>query len=165
MALTRMAKSKARFAVIFVLGLPIFVAALVFGPAAFDLAFRHRPPERYLIPSGFSGWVRVDYRQTNSPPLPVEDGHRLITLNAQGETQTSSEPLNGHGNDDFFYYSAGGQRTRLSNAGVCKGGLIWEVETMVDERTSTPFTRLFVGTEDRYRQAVDPTGKNLPACE
>jgi hypothetical protein len=43
--------------------------------------------------------------------------------------------------------------------------MVWQIETMVDERTSTPFARLFVGTEDQYRHAVDPTGKEWPACE
>ena len=52
----------------------------------------------------------------------------------------------------------------LSNAGVCKGGTVWQIETMVDDRTSTPFERFFVGTEGQYRREVDPTGKE-PACE
>ena len=158
-----MANLKAQFAIISILGLPIFIAAAVFGPAAFDLAFRHRPPERYLIPAGFTGWVRIDYRQKDAPPLPTEDGRRLLKLNAEGTAATSSNPPSGHGKDDFLYYSAD-RRTPLSSAGVCKGGLIWQVETMVDERTSMPFTRFFIGTEDQYRQAVDPLGRILPNC-
>ena len=158
-----MATLKAQFAIISILGLPIFIAVAVFGPAAFDLAFRHRPPERYLIPAGFTGWVRVDYRQKNAPPLPTEDGRRLLKLNAQGMSATSSNPPSGHGRDDFFYY-AGDHRMPLSSAGVCKGGLIWQVQAMVDERTSIPFTRFFVGTEEQYRQAVDPLGRILPNC-
>ena len=159
-----MAKTSVPFVIITVLGLPIFIAALVFGPAAFDLAFNRRPPERYLIPAGFTGWTRINFRQKNAPPLPVEDGRRLLKLDSKGTASTSSDPQSGHGKDDFFYYSAD-QRTPLSNRGVCKGGMIWEVETMVDETTSTPFTRFYVGPEDQYRHEVDPSGKNLPACE
>ena len=147
-----------------VLGLPIVVATVFFGPVAFDLVFHRRPPERFLIPAGYTGWVRVDFRQKSAPPLPMENGHLLLKLNAQGTLQTSSDPLAGHGKDDFFYYS-GDRRTPLSNAGVCKGGMVWQIETMVDERTSTPFARFFVGTEDQYRHVVDPTGKDWPACE
>jgi hypothetical protein len=146
-----------------VLGLPIFIAAAVFGPTAFDLVFHRRPPERFLIPSGYTGWVRVDYRQKGAPPLPTENGRRLLKLNAQGMLQTSSDPQPGHGDDDFFYYS-GDRRTRLSNAGVCKGGMVWQIETMADDSTTTPFARFFVGTEDQYRHEVDPNG-NEPACE
>jgi hypothetical protein len=158
-----MPKSNARFAAFAILGLPLFIAAVVFGPAAFDLVFHRRPPERFLIPAGYSGWVRVDFRQKSEPPLPMEDGHRLFKLNDKGTLQTSSDPRPGHGRDDFFYYS-GDRRTLLSNAGVCKGGMVWQVETMVDDRTSTPFARFFVGTEDQYRHEVDPN-KNWPVCQ
>jgi len=107
--------------------------------------------------------VRVDFRQKGAPPLPMEDGRILLKLDAHGTLQTSSDPQSGHGKDDFFYY-AGDHRTPLSNAGVCKGGMVWQIETMVDESSSTPFARFFVGTEDQYRHEVDPTGKS-PACE
>jgi hypothetical protein len=60
---------------------------------------------------------------------------------------------------------SGDRRTPLSNLGVCQGGMVWQVETMVDERDSTPFVRFFVGTEDQYRHLADPTGKDAPACE
>ena len=155
--------TRAPFIIATVLGLPIFIAAAVFGPTAFDLVFHRRPPERFLIPAGYSGWVRVDFRQKDAPPLPMEGGRLLLKLNAQGALQTSSDPQLGHGRDDFFYNS-GDRRTPLSNAGVCKGGMIWQIETMVDDRTSTPFERFFVGTEGQYRHEVDPTGKE-PACE
>lgn len=158
-----MANLKTQFAIICILGLPVFIGAAIFGPAAFDLAFHRRPPERYLIPAGFTGWVRVDYRQMNASPLPTEDGHRLLKLNAQGMAATSSNPPSGHGIDDFLYYTAD-RRTPLSSAGVCKGGMIWEVRTMVDEHPSMPVTRFFVGTEDQYRKAVDPLRKIFPNC-
>ena len=155
--------TRAPFIIATVLGLPIFIAAAVFGPAALDLVFHRRPPERFLIPAGYSGWVRADFRHKDAPPLPIEDGRLLLKLDAQGTLQTSSDPQLGHGRDDFFYYS-GDRRTPLSNAGVCKGGMVWQIETMVDDRTSTPFERFFVGTEGQYRHEVDPTGKE-PACE
>jgi len=155
--------TRAPLIIAIVLGLPILIAATVFGPTTFDLVFHRRPPERFLVPAGYSGWVRVDFRQKDAPPLPIEDGHRLLKLNARGALQTSADPQPGHGRDDFFFYS-GDRRTPLSNAGVCKGGMIWQIETMVDERTSTPFERFFVGTEAQYRHEVDPTGKE-PACE
>jgi uncharacterized protein DUF6843 len=146
-----------------VLGLPLMIGAVILGPTAFDLVFHRRQPERFLIPAGYSGWVRIEFRRKGVPALPMEDGRLLLKLNEQATLQTSSDPLPGHGRDDFFYYS-GDRRTRLSNAGVCKGGMIWQVEIMVDEKTSTPFERFYVGTEDSYRHEVDPGGK-APACE
>jgi hypothetical protein len=156
--------SKAPFVLVAVLGLPLFIAAAVFGPSAFDLVFNRRPPERFLIPAGYSGWVRVDFRQKGAPPLPTEDGRLLLKIDGQGTLQTSSNPLSGHGKDDFYFYSDE-RRTPLSNAGVRKGGMVWNVETLVDERTSTPFARFFVGTEDQYRHILAPDGKEWPVCE
>ena len=155
--------NKTGLVILAIFGLPALIAAAVFGPAAFDLAFHHRPPERFLVPAGYKGWARIYFRQKNAPPLPTENGRLLLKLDPQGMLRTSSDPLTGHGNDDFFYYS-GDRRTRLSNAGVCKGGMVWQIQTLVEEPTSTPFVRFFVGTEDEYRQAVDP-GSKEPACE
>lgn len=159
-----MPNQTARAIILLILGLPIFVAAAVFGPSALDLVIRRRPPERYLIPAGYTGWVRIDFHQPGAPALPIEDGRRLLKLNAQGTLQTSSDPRPGHGKDEFFADSATG-RTPLSNAGVCKGGMIWGLGTTFDDRTGKPFARFFVGTEDQYRHEVDPTGKNAPGCE
>jgi len=155
--------SKSHVVLALVFGLPLMIGAVVLGPAAFDLIFHRRQPERFLIPAGYQGWVRIEFRRKGAPPLPVEDGRLLLKLNEHAMLQTSSDPLTGHGRDEFFYYS-GERRTRLSNAGVCKGGMIWQVETLVDEPTSTPFEHFFVGSEDSYRHEVDPTGKE-PACE
>ena len=49
-----------------VLGLPLIIAAFVLGPAAFDLIFRRQSPERFLIPSGYIGWARIDFRQKDA---------------------------------------------------------------------------------------------------
>jgi hypothetical protein len=155
--------SKVHLILALVFGLPLMIGAVILGPAAFDLVFHRRQPERFLIPAGFTGWTCIEFRRKGAPPLPMEDGRLLLKLNEQAALKTSSDPLSGHGKDDFFYYS-GDRRLPLSNAGVCKGGMIWQVETMVDEPTSTPFERFFVGSEDSYRHEVDPGGK-APACE
>ncbi|MGA9639780.1 MAG: hypothetical protein WBQ72_00135 [Terriglobales bacterium] len=157
-----------RLAALAILALPLLIAALIFGPTAFDLVFHRRPPERYLIPAGFTGWTRIEFRKKDAPPLPTEDGHRLLKLDAQGYLSTSSDPQTGYGNDDFYYYAPSdpaAHRTPISNAGVCKGGMIWELQTLVDEPTSTPFARFYVGSEAQYRHQFDPTERNLPACE
>src|SRR5258706_3140161 len=107
--------TRAAFIIATVLGLPIFIAAIVFGPTAFDLVFHRRPPERFLIPAEYRGWVRVDFRQKDAPPLPMEDGRLLLKLNAQGVLQTSADPELGHGGDEFCYASAD-RRMRLSYA-------------------------------------------------
>jgi len=116
-----MLSPKVGFAALAILGLPVLIAAAVFGPAAFDLAFHRRPPERYVIPAGFTGWTRIDFRKPGAPRLPIEDGHLLLRLDALGRLATSSDPQLGHGKDQFFAASSTGLQP-LPYVGVCKGG-------------------------------------------
>lgn len=155
---------KPHYILIAVLGAPLFIAGAVFGPAAFDVLVHRRTGEVVLIPAGYSGWVRVDFRIAGAPPLLSEDGHRVIRVSGDGTLRTSSNPTRGHGKDQYFYYS-GSERQPLSNAGVCKGGMIWGNDLLVDERNSTPFLRFYVGTEKKYRHEVDPEGNKFAGCE
>ncbi|MFZ0481713.1 MAG: hypothetical protein WAL71_21420 [Terriglobales bacterium] len=121
------------------------------------------PPERYIIPAGFTGWARIDFRRVSTPPLPIENGHRVVRLDSHGTLATSDSPRSGHAKDEFFSIIPSGLKP-LPYLGVCKGGMIWGLETLVDVNTDTPFTRFYVGTEEQYRHEVDPAGKNFPSC-
>lgn len=148
-------------ALIFV-SLPVLVGITVYGPFALDLLLHRRPPSRFLIPSGYVGWVRVEYNVSSAPPLAREGKYRLLRLEKDGTLKTSSDLPEGWGRDQFFYYSES-TRQPLSNAGWCKGGMIWNEETGSDTRSSR-FQRFFVGTQDQFRAEVDPTGKTHSPC-
>ena len=54
-------------------------------------------------------------------------------------------------------------RTPISNAGVCKGiGMIWQVETVVYDKSETPFTRFFVGTRISTAATLTPPEPSSP---
>ena len=76
---------------------------------------------------------------------------------AKGSTCRSSDLPEGWAHDEFFYYS-GNSRHALSNAGWCKGGMIWG-EVIASDGKSTKIQKFFVGNEDQFRMEVDPTGK------
>lgn len=147
---------------LFVLGLPVLVGIFVYGPFVLDLFLHHRPPSRFLIPSGYVGWVRVEYRVPSAPALPREGKYLLVVLDKDGTRQTSSDLPTGWAHDQFFYYSAN-QRQSLSNAGWCKGGMIWGEVIGKDERSVT-IQKFFVGNEDQFRMEVDPAGKTYSPC-
>ena len=46
--------------------------------------------EKWIIPAGFVGWVRLDYSIKGAPPLPIEDGHYVIRLKRSARLATSS---------------------------------------------------------------------------
>ena len=147
---------------LFVVSLPVLVGIFVYGPFVLDLFVHRRPPSRFLIPSGYVGWVRVDYRVPNAPPLGREGKYLLVLIDRAGKNKTSSDLPEGWGKDQFFYYSESGRKP-LSNAGWCKGGMIWDESGGKNEQ-SARCLRFFVGTEDQFRSEVDPRGNTFSPC-
>ena len=145
-----------------VVSLPVLVGIFLYGPFVLDLFVHRRPPSRFLIPSGYVGWVRVAYQVRNAPPLPREGKYMLVKLDRDGSLRTSSDLPTGWGRDQFFYY-AGNTRQTLSNAGWCKGGMIWGEVAEPDGKAGT-IQKFFVGNEDQFRMEVDPGGKMYSPC-
>jgi hypothetical protein len=77
-----------------------------------------RSGNKVLIPDGYTGWVRIYYREANSPALHKEDSHYLVTVDGSGSAHTSSLREPGYGNDEYFYVSTGGFQTKLKLQGV-----------------------------------------------
>jgi len=148
-------------AILFV-SLPVLLGGLIYGPLILDLLLHRCPPSRFLIPSGYRGWVRIEYRVFNTPLLPREGDYLLVRLADDGTLKTSSDLPEGWGHDQFFYVSRG-QRKQLSNAGWCKGGMIWDEITAGDGH-SQKFLKFFVGTEDQFRLEADPTDEAYSPC-
>jgi hypothetical protein len=156
------ARVRAGTIAVLVVSLPVLVGIVFYGPFVLDLSLHRRPPSRFLIPSGYVGWVRVQYRVASAPPLPREGKYLLVRLEKIGTLQTSSDLPEGWAHDQFFYYS-GKERQALSNAGWCKGGMIWGEETGTDEKAVT-VQKFFVGNEDQFRVEADPAGKLFSPC-
>src|ERR1041385_8868642 len=71
---------------------------------------RQRRPNRYLIPDGYVGWVRINYRIKEAPILPIEDGYYLFKFPESGIINTSSEGEEGFAPDEYYYYSEQARR-------------------------------------------------------
>ena len=85
-----------------------------------------------------------------------------MKIDRDGSLQTSTDLPSGWGRDQFFYYS-GNTRQSLSNAGWCKGGMIWG-EAIGKDKDSVTIQKFFVGSEDQFRMEVDPAGKIYSPC-
>jgi uncharacterized protein DUF6843 len=162
-----MARVRAGSIAVFVVSLPVLVGIFIYGPFVLDLFLHRRPPSRFLIPAGYVGWVRIEYRVADAPPLPREGKYSLVQVDRNGGLRTSSDLLEGWAHDQFFYYS-GNSRQALSNAGWCKGGKVWgeEIGTKASVRAGQPsvLQKFFVGSEDQFRAEIDPTGKTYSHC-
>jgi hypothetical protein len=148
--------------VLFVVSLPLVVGIFVYGPFILDLFLHRRPPSIFLIPAGYVGWVHIEYQVSTAPLLPREGRYQLVRLDRNGTAQTSSPLPEGWAHDQFFYES-GGMRKALSNAGWCKGGMIWG-ELVGKDKGSPTSQKFFVGNEDQFRLEVDPVGRTYNPC-
>lgn len=157
-----MAQARAGTIAVFVLSLPVLVGIFFYGPFVLDLFLHRRPPSRFLIPSGYVGWVKIEYRVSSAPPLPREGKYLLVHVDKSGSAQTSSDLPEGWAHDEFFYYSGDSWQV-LSNAGWCKGGMIW-AEVIASGDHPAKVQKFFVGNEDRFRMEVDPSGKTYSPC-
>lgn len=84
------------------LGVGLYLLFLLFNASA--CAARNK--NKYLIPRGYVGWVRVYYGIKNAPALPLEsDGETaVLKIDANGKLLTSTLP---RGAEIVFYYYEG----------------------------------------------------------
>jgi hypothetical protein len=67
-----------------------------------------RPASRFLIPDGYTGWVRIEFEVQDAPPLAKEDGEYIVKIPSDGVPRTSSAEQYGWAKDHYYYYSAEG---------------------------------------------------------
>src|SRR5271169_6540326 len=39
-----------------------------------------RPVSRFLIPEGYTGWVRIEFEVLDAPPVPMEGGEYILKI-------------------------------------------------------------------------------------
>jgi len=155
------AKLRSGSIILFIISLPLLIGIVFYGPFVADLFLHRRPPSRFLIPSGYVGWVTVEYDVPNAQPLLRQGKYLVVRLEKNATARTSSTLPDGWSHDQFFYDSGNVQQP-LSNAGWCKGGMIWGEITSNEK--SVKVQKFFVGTEDQFRMEVDPAGKTYSPC-
>lgn len=69
--------------------------------------------DRYLIPDGYIGEIRVEYGVKNAPALPLEEGRHLLVIPRSGSLQTSTQMDERWCDISDYYYVKGNQRKRI----------------------------------------------------
>jgi hypothetical protein len=105
---------------------------------------------RFVIPAGYTGWVRVEFEVQGAPPLPMEGSEYVLRIPADGTLQTSSPEQYGWAQDHFYYDSADGMRP-IPDSG--EASLIWgringEAAGALGKRKYEEF---FVGTAQQFK--------------
>lgn len=73
-----------------------------------------RTNQRFVLPEGFAGPLRVYYGISGAPALPVEEGWRVITVPRSGHVETSSPIEYGNGQDIVVRHMADGTLETLA---------------------------------------------------
>ena len=105
---------------------------------------------RFLIPEGYTGWVRVEFDVQGAAPLPEEGGDYVLKIPSAGILQTSSPEQYGWARDRYYYYSVQGQRS-IPDSG--QGELIWGKINgeEVSSAGKRKYEEFFVGTAQQFR--------------
>ncbi len=112
-----------------------------------------RPASRFLIPEGYTGWVRIEFEVQDAPPLAKEDGEYIVKIPPGGVLRTSSAEEYGWARDHYYYYSAQGMHP-LGDSGP--GALIWGKINGEGFGASgkRKYEELFVGTAQQFKNQV-----------
>jgi hypothetical protein len=114
-----------------------------------------RRPKRYLIPTGYTGWVKIHHGVKGSPALVLEGGFYVLKIPSDGKLVTSSELEYGSAMDQYYYHS-GPVRQDISEFLTTTGIQIWGKETspFQDPQPERIYEAFFVGTEEQYRGRI-----------
>ena len=146
-----------------VVGLALLI--IILGTAGWFSLSAWRSTRRsleFLVPEGYSGWVRVEFEIPDEAPLPVESAHTVVRIPPSALLRTSSQEPYGWAQDTYRFYSSTGL-SPLPDSGP--GRLIWgkingEASGSAGKRKYEEF---FVGTEQQFKSQMkedmprDPT--------
>ncbi|HVI09152.1 MAG TPA: hypothetical protein VND65_12750 [Candidatus Binatia bacterium] len=109
---------------------------------------------RFLVPQGYTGWVRVEFEVGGAPRLPVESDQAIARVSADGKLATSSPEIYAFAKDYFFSYS-GTNEVELPHSGPQR--MIWGKINGQSSAASgaRKYEEFFVGTEPQYREQLE----------
>ena len=102
------------------------------------------------VPFGYKGWVEIIYSASCTPARATADGHRVLSIAANGRLCTGSPWEEGTASDEFFYVD--GAHLYPLHEETPHTGRIWGRSTVQHDRRKELVERFFVGTEPEYRR-------------
>src|ERR1019366_906876 len=128
------------------------LALLISLGLSLGLGARHNSlrSSRFLIPEGYTGWIRIEFEVQDALPLAMEGGEYVLRIPADGVLRTSSAEQYGWTQDHYYYYSAQGVRS-LPDSG--EAPLIWGKSNGEASGTAgkRKYEEFFVGTAQQFK--------------
>jgi hypothetical protein len=120
------------------------------------------PTSKFLIPEGYTGWLRVEHDVECAPPVLVENGVRVFRFAGTNVLETSSSVPEDVAERQYFYYAADGSERDLAADYRNGNGMIWR-ETPGSRGGKMRMFIFFVGTEEQSKSQLLP-GFPAPSC-
>jgi hypothetical protein len=111
-----------------------------------------RASSEFLIPSGYKGWVRIEFNVAGAPATAEDQGHYILKIPSDGRLKTSSPERFGWGTDQYFYVSNDVLQELPTD--TLKGRLVWgQINGEDFGRTGRKqYEEFFVGTGEQFKQ-------------
>lgn len=109
---------------------------------------------RYVLPSGYVGWVVIHFDHPGAPPIQLKDKELLFEIPERGVLYTSSQQEYGEARDHYFYKLSDGRFRELPETGWGKGGMVWDGSSGTMEKPGVPddhTEQFFIGTEQQEK--------------
>ena len=112
---------------------------------------RNRPISRFLIPSGYTGWVKIHYNVKDAPEVQTQGLTQVFRLPESGILRTSSAGPHPEAQHQYFYYSEDGSLQRIQDDYRDQRSMIWGDHTVSTGGAINEFD-FFVGSEEQYKK-------------
>jgi hypothetical protein len=130
------------------------------GFSLVTLGCQHSTPERWIIPAGYNGWVRLDYAIKGYTPLPLDNGVYVVRVPESGRVFTSSvnNPVldknqyfvQGSGNLSRLYFGWPPKADYAVQSAYAREHLVPAANLLEKTRVVTDFECLFVGSRVEF---------------
>ena len=127
--------------------------------------------ERWIIPAGYVGWLRLDYSVKGAVPLPIENGRYVVRLPSSGRIATSTVNDPKVDNNEYYVQGSGGFGLRRLHFGwppvpgyavqnaYGQGNVSAPAHVLEGPHVNIEFECLFVGTRSEF----STNGRNCSA--
>lgn len=114
-----------------------------------------RQPNRYLIPQGYSGWVKTVYNVKDASPLPRDGEYLIHKFPDSGVITTATFCQSGWALDEFYFYTETNALEKIAPEKMIHSqGNSMQYES--NGQITNVETRFFVGTDEQFQKTSAP---------